>query len=113
MKTKLHILVCITALSVIPLWAGDNESKTVSVEQRFREIDLSLALRQYERVQMEAFEVRLKLDLLDTEGELTPSEREKKGKLLEKRVAILQQRAAEIRETGYRLADQIAVAKAK
>ena len=113
MKAKLRVIICIIALSVIPLWAGDGESKTVSVEQRFRETDLSLALRQYERVQMEAFEARLNLDLLDTEGEITPSERDKKVKLLEKRVAILEQRAGDIRATAYRLAEQIAVAKAK
>ena len=113
MKNKLHILVCITALSVLPLWAGDSKSKTVSVEQRFRETDLSLALRQYERMQMEAFEARLKIDLLETEDKMTQSEREKTAELLAKRVAILKKRAAEFRDTAYKLEAEIDVAKAK
>ncbi|MBI3851912.1 MAG: hypothetical protein HY298_16775 [Verrucomicrobia bacterium] len=106
MKNKLHILGCITALSVLPLWAGDSESKTVSVEQRFRGTDLSLALRQYERVQMDAFDASLKLTLLDAEAE-------KKAELLAKRVAILKHRAEELRDTAYRLGEEIAVASSR
>jgi hypothetical protein len=113
MKTKLHILVCITALSVLPLLAGDSETKSVSVEQRFRETDLSLAIRQYERVKMEAFETRLKLDLLDTDEEMTETARKKRAELLTKRYEILQQRADELRSVALKLGEEITVAKAR
>jgi hypothetical protein len=113
MKNKLRILLCIMAVSVVPLWAADNENKSVSVEQRLREIDVSLALRQYERVQMEAFETNLKLELLDTEGEMTKSERDKKVALLEKKLSILQGRAQMLRETALQLESKISVATAK
>src|SRR5258705_1659466 len=109
MKNKLRIVVCIMVLSVLPLWAADNENKSVSVEQRFREIDLSLALRQYERVQMEAFEAKLERDLLDTETEMTKSERDKKVALLEKKVRILQFCAEVLREKAQELETQISV----
>jgi hypothetical protein len=113
MKHKLHILVCITALSVLPLLAGDSDTKSLSVEQRLRETDLSLAIRQYERVKMEAFETRLKLDLLDTDEEMSEAVRKKRTDLLAKRHAILEQRADELRATAHKLGDEIGVAKAK
>jgi len=113
MKNKLRIVVCIMAVSVLPLWAADNENKSVSVEQRFREIDLSLTLRQYERVQMEAFETRFKLDLLETETEMTKSERDKKEALLQKKADILLRLAHELREKAKMLESQSSVATAK
>src|SRR5262245_21430498 len=73
MKNTFRILVCITALTALPLLAGDNQSSPSDVEQRLRETDLSLAIRQYERVKMEAFETRLQLDLLSTEEGLSES----------------------------------------
>ena len=112
MKNKLSILVCITALSVLPLIAGDAEAKSPSVEQRLRETDLSLAIRQYERVKMEAFETRLKLDLLDTDEDMTEAVRKKRAELLTQRHDILQMRANELRETALKLGGQIALAKA-
>jgi len=113
MKTRLHILVCITALSVLPLLAGDSESKSVTVEQRLRETDLSLAIRQYERVKMEAFETRLKLDLLDTDEEMTENVRKKRAELLAKRHDILQQRADELRSVALKLGEGTTIAKAR
>ena len=113
MKTKLHLLVCITALSVLPLLAGDSEIKSVSVEQRFRETDLSLAIRQYERLKTEAFETRLKLDLLGTDEEMTEASRKKRAELLTKRYEILQERAEELRLVALRLGEEITTAKAR
>jgi hypothetical protein len=113
MKNKLHVLVCIATLCVLPLLAGDGETKSLSVEQRLRETDLSLALRQYERVKMESFETRLKLDLLSTDDDITETVRIKRAELLERRRNILEQRAADLRNTALKLGDAVAVAKAK
>jgi len=113
MKNKLYVLVCITALSVLPLVAGDGEAKSVSVEQRLREMDLSLALRQYERVKMEAFETDLKLTLLPTDEDLTESVRKKRTELLQKRLDILQQRAEQLRAMVMATGERDAVANAK
>lgn len=113
MRNKLHILVCIAALCVLPLLAGDGETKSLSVEQRLRETDLSLALRQYERVKMESFETRLKLDLLGTDDDITETVRIKRAELLERRSNMLEQRAADLRNTALKLGDAVAVAKAK
>jgi hypothetical protein len=113
MKTNLHILVCVAALSVLPLLAGDGETKPVSVEQRLLETDLSLAIRQYERVKMEAFEAGLKLVLLDTDEEMTETARKKRAELLTKRVDALQLRADQLRQEALKLGEEMAVAKAR
>ena len=113
MKSKLHVLVCMAALSGLPLMAGEGDTTPVSVEQRFRETDLSLALRQYERVKMEVFECRLKLDLLETDDEMTETARKKRRELLARRKDILEQRADQLRLDAHRLGEQIAVAKTK
>jgi hypothetical protein len=52
---------------------------------------------------MEVFEAKLKLDLLDTEEQMTQEERAKKAESLEKRVMILRQRAEELRNTALKL----------
>jgi hypothetical protein len=113
MKNKLYVLVCITALSVLPLAAGDGEAKSVSVEQRLREMDLSLALRQYERVKMEAFETDLKLTLLPTDEDLTEPARKKRAQLLTERLQILEQRADKLRAIVLEFGEQTPVATAK
>jgi len=96
MKAKLHIPVCITALSVLPLLAGNGETTSVPVQQRLLETDLSLAIRQYERVQMEAFETRLKLDLLDADEGMTDTDRKKRAELLAKRHLVLEKRVSRL-----------------
>src|SRR5262249_24176539 len=103
MKSKLYILICVTALSVLPLLAGDGEIKSVSVEQRLRETDLSLSLRQYERVKMEAFESILKLDLLETDEAMSETAKKKRRDLLTRRLDILTQRADQLRSTALQL----------
>lgn len=104
MKNSLLVLVCVVACSASNLCAADEEGKTVSVGARLRETDLALALHQYERVRMEAFDARLKL--LETEGQISPEEREKKVVSLEKRIAILGQRAEELRAHAIRLGEE-------
>ena len=113
MKNKLSLFLCVAMLSVIPVWAGDNETKPVSIEQRLRETDVALALRQYERVRMEAFEVRLQLDLLDTQSEMSEDERKKREVLLKKRDIMLHERAHELRQTILKLGDEAVVAKTR
>ena len=111
MKNTLRLFVCITALTALPLFAG--EIKSSDVDQRLRETDLSLAIRQYERVKMEAFETRLKLDLLDTEEGLSEVVRKTRSELLRKRYEILLRSADELREFALSIEGKIQVAKAK
>jgi hypothetical protein len=46
-------------------------------------------------------------------AEMTETAREKRAELLSKRVALLQQRADELRENALKLAGEMAVAKGK
>ena len=110
MKATLHTLLCMTAVTVLPLLAGNGEPTSVPVEQRLLETDLSLAIRQYEHVQMEAFETRLKLDLLDTDEPMTDADRKRQAALLETRHLILQKRADELRAVTLKLALEITAA---
>jgi hypothetical protein len=105
MKNRILILVCMVAWSVLSLRAADTDRKPVSADERLRETDLALTLQQYERVRMEAFDARLKLDLLETEGQMTPEDREKKIVSLEKKIMILRQRADELRAQAIKLGE--------
>ena len=62
-----------------------------TVEQRFQEADITLAIAQYEKLQMAAFEMRLKL-------QLDPPADEAQRNELAKRVEVLRMEAAELRE---------------
>ena len=61
MKTSLYILLCISALSLSPLWAKDSDEKNISIKQRLKQVDLSLVIRQYEQVKMEEFKTELNI----------------------------------------------------
>lgn len=113
MKNTLRILVCITALTALPLLAGDSQASSSDVEQRLREADVSLAIRQYERVKMEAFETRLQLDLLSTEEGLSESVRKTRTELLRKRYEILIHNADELRQLALNIEGKMKVAQAK
>lgn len=102
-------------LLIAPAFAGDaeNGSRAFKIEQALRETDLSLTLKQYERVKMEAFEVHLKLLCLGTEEEMTDAAREKRSKLLRQRLEILETRAAELRDAVRKLGEAMTPAKAR
>ncbi|MEW6304256.1 MAG: M56 family metallopeptidase [Verrucomicrobiota bacterium] len=68
-----------------------------SAKQRLREIDMALALRQYERVQMEAFEAGLQRDLMSRNG-LKDEEVKQRYETLERTIHILRERAEGLRQ---------------
>jgi hypothetical protein len=73
-----------------------------TVEQRFQEADITLAISQYEKLQMAAFELRLKL-------QLDPPADEGQRNELAKRAEILRIEAAELREQTIQRAAVAAV----
>lgn len=109
-KMKLLILLCMAALPATSVRAADNAENPAAkrcgveaiasgrCEQRLADTDLNLAFRQYERVQMEAFEAKLKLRSLDTVPDLADAERAKQAQLLERRISNLGHLANELRE---------------
>jgi len=66
-----------------------------------------------ERVKMEAFETRLKLDLLDTEEGLSEVARKSRAELLRRRYETLIRSADELRELALNIEGKIKVAQAK
>jgi hypothetical protein len=95
MKTKLTSLLL--ALTAIPMFAGEAKPQlapgapALTVEQRFQEADITLALEQYKKLQTAAFEIRLRL-------QVEPSGDDKQRDQMEKKAAELSQHAMEIRE---------------
>jgi beta-lactamase regulating signal transducer with metallopeptidase domain len=87
-------------------YAGQNPGITTPTEaarepqgrQRLRETDLAIALRQYEKVKMDAFEARLQRELMDSNS-LEPAERDKREDALERRLILLEKHAEELRKS--------------
>jgi hypothetical protein len=66
-----------------------------TIEQRFQEADMSLAIAQYEKLQMASFELRLKL-------QLDPPAKDEERAELAKRAEILRAEAAALRDETIR-----------
>ena len=114
MKTILLIVLSVSLLCSGPVRGADPENKTPTVEERLREADLNIALKQYERVRMEEFEASLKFDLLPTEAEgQSPETRKKRQEILERRMATLRFRGEALRKQILKLGNEAAVAKSK
>ena len=111
MKMTLLLLLCVAALPAMTVRAADNAEKPAAkrgsaeaiaagrCKQRIAETDLNLAFRQYERVQMESFEAKLKLHLMDTVPDLTAAEWTKQKESLTMRISNLGERASELRKS--------------
>ncbi len=66
MKTTIATITIIISLFGTRLMAADDaQPKTISIEQRLQQVNIDIALKQYERVRMEMFEIKLQLDIID------------------------------------------------
>jgi hypothetical protein len=106
MKTKLFALLF--ALAVTPIFAGEGRpqsapaaSSPATVEQRFQEADISIALAQYEKLRMAAFEIELKL-------QVDPPADDKQRDEMAKKAAVLSERAEEVRAMALKRAAAVA-----
>ena len=99
MKTIIALLLALAAAA--PIAAASPNEKRLSMEQRLRETDLSVALKHYERVCTELMDARLKLDLAsveDAKDAKNVAERENQIKLIALRIDILERYAKNLRE---------------
>ena len=93
------IVVLFLALAMAtPIAAASPNEKRLSMEQRLRETDISVALKHYERVCTELMDARLKLDLATVEEAKTAAERENHIKLIALRIDSLERYAKNLRE---------------
>ena len=102
MKTALATITLIVSLLGTRLTAADSAPAPVSVEQQFQQADVQLALEQYKKLRMAAFDLGLKL-----QTETAQSDEQRKQ--LEVLHAQLQERAEELRAMTIK---QAAVASA-
>lgn len=109
MKTKITAAFAALTLLSAPIFAGDAKLPTgtgtpaPTAEQRFREADLSIALAQYEKLQMAAFEIRLKLQVDP------PADANQRDEMA-KKAAMLREEALEIRQETIKRAEALAAA---
>ena len=102
MKYKLELLLLASVLAVAPILAGDSAPKIPSpVQQKIREIDLSILLKQYEIVKTKQAEVRLDLALLSVNSAGNADAQKRRKETLEKTDEVLTQLADQYRATAF------------
>jgi hypothetical protein len=111
MKTFL-IVGCVALLCCSAPIAGDAccDTKSTSVEQRLRDIDLSIVLKQYEEIKVEEAKAQVTIILTETDAEGSDEERTKQLSLLKIRRDRLSEYAAELRRHALELAKPVSVA---
>jgi len=82
-------------LALLPLWGHQHQPIHPNIQQRLHQVDVSLHLRQYEQLKMHAFEARMKLELLNLNA--VRDDELFHGKMLEKKVKVLEEKAKAIR----------------
>ena len=104
MKTTLAIITLISALSASPLVAADNDKAAPSIEERLTQVELSVTIKQYEKVLLLEHEAKLQVALQNTGSEAI---NEKGRKTLEARIAILHDQAEKLRAMAHEYDAQI------
>ena len=102
MKTTIATLSLLISILGAPLTAADANPASGSVEQQIQKADVQLAIEQYKKLCMSAFDLTLKIQ---TDSTLTDDQRQQ----LETRCAQLQKQAEELRSVTLR---KVAVALA-
>ena len=106
MKTTIATITLIISLLGARLTAADaTPTTTIPVEQQFQQADVQLAIEQYKKLRMAAFDLTLKL-----QTEATQSDEQRKQ--LQVVCAQLQERAGELR-AGMIKAAAVAVANTR
>ncbi|MDA1277791.1 MAG: hypothetical protein O2960_27660 [Verrucomicrobia bacterium] len=113
MKDKIHLILCLAALTVQPLWAGDKEPTHFNIEEKIRAIDLSVTLRLYEKVRMEIMEIEFEVRVPKLNEILTKDQSEKKFTQMIDRMQSLEAYAHELKTKAKKLAVGSAVEKVK
>ena len=109
---KLLSLAILFALCLLFRTHADEccQNSEATVQQRLREIDLSIALKKYEQIQNEAAKAELQLVLLETDSETPEEDRKSKWKNLNNRVELLRAHADQIRARALELSKAVTVA---
>ena len=111
MQKLLSLSILIALCAILPARADECcQNSEATVQQRLHEIDLNIALRQYEQIRNEAAKAELQLVLIETETEAPEADRVKQTKLLRKRLDILAAHADQIRARVLELGKATAVA---
>ena len=95
----IHLLVtpllAFFGLALLPLLGHQHQPRHPNIQQRLHQIDVSVHLRQYEQLKMHAFEARMKLEMLNLNA--VRDDELFHGKMLEKKVEVLEEKAKAIR----------------
>ena len=95
----IHLLVtpllAFFGLALLPLLGHQHQPGHPNIQQQLHQIDVSVHLRQYEQLKMHAFEARMKLEMLNLNA--VRDDELFHGKMLEKKVTVLEEKAKAIR----------------
>ena len=95
MKTAIATATLIVSLLGARLTAADPTPAAISVEQQFQQADIQLAIEQYKKLRMAAFDLALKTETAQSDEQ---------RKRLEMTQAELNQRAEEVRTMAMKTA---------
>jgi predicted RND superfamily exporter protein len=95
MKSLFAILAVVMALAASPVLAADKEKGYRSVEERLKQAELSVAIKQYKKVVLLQQETALQIALIETGASPVG---EKEVKVLTKRLELLAKQADSLRQ---------------
>jgi hypothetical protein len=112
MKKLLSFILLVSLCSLLPARADECcQNSEATVQQRLRDIDLNIALKQYEQIRTEVAKAELQLVLIQTEIETgTEASNAASAEQMKKRRDILAVRAEQIREHILELSKPVTVA---
>ena len=84
MKMKSAIAALLLACTVLPLRAGEAAPSAAQIEMKMKQIELEVALKQYEKILTMLVEARIEMELLGARGDLSEAQLKEKAGLAEK-----------------------------
>lgn len=109
MKKAFLLLSIVAACTISPI-ASDEccASSETTVAQKLKDIDLTIALEKYKQIQTERAKTEVQLVMLETEAELTGSERDQRVKQLQNRIEVFAIHADNLRRQILDLSKAVA-----
>ena len=111
-KTLLLITLCASSFLAVPSFAADEccQNLAATVQQKLREIDVTIALKQYEQIKTEVAKAQVQLILVETDSEAAEVDRNSQLEALQRRIAKLNAHASELRARVEKLSEDVKVA---
>ena len=84
MKMKSVIAALLLTCTVLPLRAGEAAPSAAQIEMKMKQIELDVALKQYEKILTMLVEARIEMELLGARGDLSEAQLKERAGLAKK-----------------------------